>query len=294
MAFAARDAAKTESVATRLGIPRTYTDTGALIADGEVDAVYIATPHPLHRDLALEAIAAGKHVLVEKPMAMSAAETQEITDAARAASVLAMEAMWTRYLPQSDTLRQILAEGLIGRPHLVHADFGLQMPYDPDHRLWNAELGGGAMLDACIYTVNLASLVLGAPATIDATGNVLPSGVDVTANILITKASWAFAVVVGVLRMTSGSLHGWACSQGPGHAGGTRLARLVGRQREVPSRVCAVTSSPFGWEVSGCDAGTEVGWTGLRTGAMPVVRAGACGSQARAGPCRHQRSGRSH
>lgn len=195
VAIAARNAARTEHVARQLGIQRSYTDNHALIADGEVDAVYIATPHPLHRDLALEAIAAGKHVLIEKPIAMSAAEARDITEAARAAGVLAMEAMWTRYLPQSDILRQILADGLIGQPHLVRADFGPQIPYDPDSRFWSAELGGGGLLDAGIYPINLASLVLGPPTTIVATGTVMPSGLDVTANILITTENNAAALL---------------------------------------------------------------------------------------------------
>lgn len=100
VAVAARDAVRTRAFADEHGIATVHPGASALIADPEVDVVYIATPHPLHHDLALEAIAAGKHVLIEKPIAMSVFEAQAMTAAGRAAGVLVMEAMWTRYLPQ--------------------------------------------------------------------------------------------------------------------------------------------------------------------------------------------------
>ena len=195
VAIAARNAAKTEAMARELGVSRTYTENSALINDAQIDAVYIATPHPLHLDLALESIAAGKHVLVEKPIAMNAEDAALITNAARAAGVFVMEAMWTRYLPQSYVLRQILADGLIGEPSLVRAAFAPQVPYNPTNRYWNADLGGGSLLDAGIYPIALASFALGPPAKIIAEGTVTPSGVDVTSNILITTESDAAALL---------------------------------------------------------------------------------------------------
>ena len=168
VAVAARDSAKTQAFATEHGIPTVHGTPSALINDPGVDAVYVATPHPLHHDLALEVIAAGKHVLIEKPIAMTEGEARAITDAGRAAGVLVMEAMWTRYLPQADIIRQVLADGLLGAVQLVRADFGFVMPFDPAHRLWNAELGGGALLDAGIYPISFASSVLGAPTTVTA------------------------------------------------------------------------------------------------------------------------------
>ena len=195
VAWTARDAVRTEAVARAHGVERCHRDLDALLADAGVDAVHIATPHPLHREQALAAIAAGKHVMVEKPIAMSAADADEITSAARAAGVLAMEAMWTRYLPQVDVLRQVLADGLIGDPHLVRADFGTVVPYDATSRLWDADLGGGALLDVGIYPVSLASMALGAPTSVVATGTVTPSGVDATAHLLLTHAGDAAAVL---------------------------------------------------------------------------------------------------
>jgi predicted dehydrogenase len=188
VAVAARDAAKTAAFAREHGIGTVHDDVTALIDDPQVDVVYISTPHPLHHGQALEAIAAGKHVLIEKPVAMSADEAREITDAGRAAGVLVQEAMWTRYLPQSDIVRQVLADGLLGDVRLVRADFGFVFGFDAGHRLWNAELGGGALLDAGVYPVSFASSVLGAPTAVSAVGSVAASGVDERADLLLTSA----------------------------------------------------------------------------------------------------------
>ena len=184
--WAARDAARTQAVARRHGVDRVRTDLRLLVEDPEVDAVYIATPHPLHRDQALAAIAAGKHVLVEKPMAMTAADATAVTTAAAEAGVLAMEAMWTRYLPQTDVLRQVLADGLLGEPRLVRADLGSAVPYDPASRLWDPALGGGALLDVGVYPISLASMVLGQPVAVAASGTLAPSGVDASAHVLLS------------------------------------------------------------------------------------------------------------
>jgi predicted dehydrogenase len=195
VAVTARDAAKTQAFADEHGIDAVYSSLDELLADPAIDVVYVATPHPLHREQALAAIAAGKHVLIEKPIAMSAAEAREITDAGRAAGVLVAEAMWTRYLPQADVIRQVLASGVLGEVQLVRADFGFPMPMLPEHRLWNPELGGGAMLDAGVYPVSFASSVIGAPATIDAIGVVAETGVDASANILLSTQAGPQAVL---------------------------------------------------------------------------------------------------
>ncbi|WP_336697718.1 Gfo/Idh/MocA family protein [Curtobacterium sp. USHLN213] len=182
----ARDPERTAAFAARHGIERVVDSVEALVADPAVDVVYIATPHPLHYDLALSAIGAGKHVLVEKPIAMNAAEAREITAAGRAAGVLVMEAMWTRYLPQTDMMHRVIADGVIGEVRLVTADFGFPMPYLPEHRLWNPALGGGALLDAGVYPIAFASSVLGAPVRVLAEGETGPGGVDVRADLLLT------------------------------------------------------------------------------------------------------------
>jgi predicted dehydrogenase len=194
VAVTARDEAKTRAFASEHGIPTVHGNPTALVNDPRVDVVYIATPHPLHHGLALEAVAAGKHVLIEKPIAMSASEARAITEAGRAAGLLVVEAMWTRYLPQADIIRQILADSRLGQVHLVHADFGFAMPFDPVHRMWNAELGGGALLDAGVYPISFASSVLGAPTSVTAAGALTSTGVDARADLLMVTATGATAI----------------------------------------------------------------------------------------------------
>jgi predicted dehydrogenase len=194
IAVVARDHAKTQAFASEHGISTVHDHPAALINDPEVDVVYIATPHPLHCDFALEAIASGKHVLVEKPIAMSADEARAMTDAGRTAGVLVMEAMWTRYLPQADIIRQVLTDGQLGELHLVRADFGFSIPFDPTHRMWNADLGGGALLDAGVYPISFVSSVLGAPTSVTATGALTSTGVDARADLLMTTAGGATAI----------------------------------------------------------------------------------------------------
>ncbi|MBO0985799.1 Gfo/Idh/MocA family oxidoreductase [Rathayibacter sp. SD072] len=196
VAVTARDAAKTRAFADEHGIGTVHDSVEALLADDTVDVVYVATPHPLHHDQALAAIAAGKHVLIEKPIAMSEREARAITDAGRAAGVLVMEAMWTRYLPQADVIRQVLESGVLGEVRLVRADFGFLMPFLPEHRLWNRELGGGALLDAGVYPISFASSVIGAPSRITATGTIeQQTGVDASADLLLETESGARALL---------------------------------------------------------------------------------------------------
>lgn len=195
VAVAARDEERLARFAAEHGIPATHTSVAELVARDDVDVVYVATPHVSHRDIALQAIAAGKHVLVEKPFALSADEAQQVAGAARTAGVLVMEAMWTRYLPQTDVLRQLLDSGAIGDVHSVTADFGFSAPFDPENRMWNPDLGGGALLDAGVYPLSFVSMVLGAPAGVVASGSLTSTGVDACASLLLTSSSGADALV---------------------------------------------------------------------------------------------------
>jgi predicted dehydrogenase len=185
VAVTARDAEKTARFAEQHGIAAVLPSVEALVSSPDVDVVYVSTPHPLHREQALAAIAAGKHVLVEKPIAMSAEEAEEILAAGRDAGVLVMEAMWTRYLPQSSILRQVIADGVLGDLRTVIADFGFVAPDDRSHRLWAPELGGGALLDAGVYPISFASSVIGPLALTSAVGTT-ENGVDSSATLLAT------------------------------------------------------------------------------------------------------------
>lgn len=194
-AISARDPRRTAAVAAELGVPVVHPTLDALLADPQIDAVYIGTPHTSHADIAVQALAAGKHVLVEKPLATTAADAQRVADAARAAGRLAMEAMWTRYLPQSDLVRRLLADGAVGEVHTVIADFGFVAGYDPAGRLWDPALGGGALLDAGVYPISFASSVLGPITRVEAVGTLAPTGVDARASLLLTSVDGAVGQV---------------------------------------------------------------------------------------------------
>ncbi|KAH7384710.1 hypothetical protein BKA64DRAFT_711830 [Cadophora sp. MPI-SDFR-AT-0126] len=145
--------------------PVVYTDYHGVYNDESVDIVYVGTPHSLHKMNCLDAIAAGKHVLCEKPFTINAKEAQEVIDAAKAKGVFVMEAVWTRFSPMFDALRsEIIDKKSIGQVERFFMDFGNHMPLDDlpaSSRLKDPALGAGALLDIGIYTLTYASLIMG-------------------------------------------------------------------------------------------------------------------------------------
>jgi predicted dehydrogenase len=133
-----------------------------LVADPGVDAVYVANPHPGHLEWTLRAVAAGKHVLCEKPIALRLADARRMVEAARAARVLLMEAFMYRCHPQTRRVAALVAEGAVGRLRTIRATFNFARPVDPAHRLFARDLGGGGILDIGCYPVSYARLVAGA------------------------------------------------------------------------------------------------------------------------------------
>lgn len=178
-AVGSRDLGRARALATTLGAESAYGSYAELCADPAVDAVYVATPHAQHLEVAEAAIAAGKAVLCEKPLAATVADAERMVRLAREAGVFLMEAMWMRFNP---LIRMLKADPRFGEIRSVHASFGFALPYDPAHRLWAPELGGGALLDLGIYPFGLAQLFLGgAPEELRITGTPAPSGVDAEA-----------------------------------------------------------------------------------------------------------------
>jgi predicted dehydrogenase len=194
-AVGSRSAERAAAFAATHGIPRSYDSYEQLVADPDIDVVYVAAPHSEHRALALLAIAAGKHVLIEKPIAIDAAQAEEIAAAAASAGVFAMEAMWSRYLPQADVIAQLLDDGALGDVRLVTVDLGWKFPFDAQSRAFDPSLGGGALLDAGVYSLWFSQFVLGAPAEMLAVGSLADTGVDVQATVAITSASGAQAAI---------------------------------------------------------------------------------------------------
>ncbi len=167
----------------------------ALVEDSTVEAVYVATPHPMHEQNALLALAHGKHVLVEKAFTMNAGEARHVVNEARARGLFAMEAMWTRFLPHIEAIRGILANDALGAVVAVHADHGKWFELDPDFRLFAPELGGGAVLDLGVYPISFASMVLGRPNTVVATITPSFTGVDGQTSMVFGYESGAHAVL---------------------------------------------------------------------------------------------------
>ncbi len=202
-AVGSRSQASANRFADAHDIPAAHPSYAALVADPDVDVIYVATPHPMHRDNAILALEAGKPVLVEKPFAMNASEAREIVSVARARGLFAMEAMWTRFLPHMAVVRDWLAEGHLGAVLTVTADHGQWFAQDRESRLFAPELGGGALLDLGIYPVSFAAMVLGTPDRILALGDPAFTGVDAQTSMLFGYAGGAQAVLTCTLAARS-------------------------------------------------------------------------------------------
>ena len=189
--------------ADRFDIPNRHAGYEALVADPDVEVVYVATPHPMHHSGALLALRAGKPVLVEKPFTMNAGEAEELVATARAAGLFLMEAMWTRCLPHIAEIRRLLAEGALGEIVIVTADHGQWFPKDRESRLFAPELGGGALLDLGVYPVSFASMVLGKPDRIAALVDPTFTGVDGQTSMLFGYSSGAQAALTCTLAAKS-------------------------------------------------------------------------------------------
>jgi predicted dehydrogenase len=199
-AVGSRRAEASRAFADEFGIPSAHESYEALVQDPDVDIVYIATPHPAHADNAILALEHGKHVLVEKPFTLTAAEAARVRDVARAKGLLAMEAMWTRYLPHMIRIREIVESGVLGDVRALFADHTQSITTDPAHRLNAIELGGGALLDLGIYPVSFAWDILGAPTSITASAQLIETGVDSEVATTFTHASGAISTTISAAR----------------------------------------------------------------------------------------------
>lgn len=200
-AVGSRSQAGADKFGDEFSIPRRHASYQALAADPEIDAVYVSTPHPFHKENTLLLLEAGKAVITEKPFAMNAGEAREMIDYARQNRRFLMEAMWTRYLPIIVRVRELLAEGAIGEPRMLLADFGFRMSsVQPEHRLFNPDLGGGALLDVGIYPISLSSMIFGTPDRITAMADIGSTGVDEQAAIILGHPGGQLASLTTAIR----------------------------------------------------------------------------------------------
>ncbi len=176
LAVGSRSMESAETFANQHNIPRRYASYEALVADPDIDIIYIATPHPFHYDNMKLCLNAGKHVLCEKPLTVSGWESAECIALAHSKKLFLMEAVWMRFFPAMDKIRELLPQ--IGDIRLIQADFSFYRPFDPAHRLYNRELGGGALIDLGIYPLSLTIMLLGFPKEVTGWADIGATGVD--------------------------------------------------------------------------------------------------------------------
>lgn len=186
IAVASQTPEKAGRLANDFSISKRYAGYDALLADKEVEAVYISTIHPFHAEWAIKAAQAGKHILVEKPIAMNYGEASAMIDAARANDVFLMEAFMYRCHPQTQKLAELVRSGAIGQVQVIRAVFSYGTPFDPTTRAYANEMGGGSILDVGCYTASMARLLAGAamgkpfadPLQVKGCAMLGPTGVD--------------------------------------------------------------------------------------------------------------------
>jgi predicted dehydrogenase len=179
-AVVSRTLENAQRFAAKNNIEKVFDNYDRMLEDPDIDVVYIGTPHTTHKDLTIRALNAKKAVLCEKPCAVNAEEFNEMVKASRVNNVFLMEAMWTRFTPPLQKVREWLSEGHIGEVQIIEANFGFNAPFAPKGRLFNPDLGGGALLDAGIYPLSLISMVFGGkiPLEIKSYGYLGQTGVD--------------------------------------------------------------------------------------------------------------------
>ena len=195
VAVGARDLDRAAGLAGQVGASRSYGSYAELVADPDVDVVYIATTHGQHHEHALLCLRAGKPVLVEKAFTLNARQAREVIAEARAQQLFCMEGMWMRLNPLIIKAQEIAASGRIGDLISVHADLSHLFPYDPAHRLYDLAAGGGSLLDLGVYPATFAWLFLGRPDVVQTVGALAPTGADASAAMQWGYADGPFAQV---------------------------------------------------------------------------------------------------
>ena len=189
VAVGSRDRQRANAFADTFDVPHRHGSYVELANNPEVDVVYVATPHPFHKACAMLCLEAGKAVLCEKPFTVDAEQAETLIACAGKHQQFLMEAMWTRFIPVMVKVREWLADGVIGEPRMLTADFGNRVVLTAENmkgRLFAPELAGGALLDIGVYTVSLASMVFGVPTQITSLAHIGETGIDEQAAILLS------------------------------------------------------------------------------------------------------------
>jgi predicted dehydrogenase len=246
-AVCSRSMETAQAFSAKHGFASAHADPDAFLADPAVDAVYIASPHTEHCAQALRAIAAGKPVLIEKPVAMTSVEARTIEDAARNAGVFAMEALWTRFLPAVQRAKALIDDGAIGTVRRAEASLLFHRPFDPEHRLFDPARGGGVLHDLGVYPLSLAAFLLGPLALERGRWQAVPTGVDRAAEVALTCGSVPFTAKVGFVE--DPAAEGRNDFIVYGETGTLRIDRhfLSGPSLTLWDRPLETTPDPRGW-----------------------------------------------
>ncbi len=175
---ASRDLNKAQQFGQKFNAVNHYDGYEELTNDPDVDVIYIATPHVFHFEHTMMCLKQGKSVLCEKPMGMNAQEVETAIKEAKSKNLFLMEGMWTRFIPATEKLIELLDNKVIGGLISVHADFGFKGDFNLQSRVYNKSLGGGSLLDIGIYPIYLSLLALGIPSRIQATARMMETDVD--------------------------------------------------------------------------------------------------------------------
>lgn len=203
VAVGSRTAAAAEAFGARFNIPHRHASYEALAGDRDVDVIYIATPHSFHYTNALLCLNEGKAALVEKAFTLNAIQAADLIATARRKNLFLMEAMWTRFLPHMVKVRQLIQAGAIGEVRLLTADLGFRAGWEPQGRLLNPDLAGGALLDVGCYVVSFASMVMGNPTQVTGLAHLGQTGVDEQAAILLGYPGGRMALLACAVRTAS-------------------------------------------------------------------------------------------
>jgi predicted dehydrogenase len=201
VAVGSRSQSRADDFGYEFDVPHRHASYTALADDPDVDVVYVATPHPFHRENSMLCLEGGKAVLCEKPFTINASEAEDVIALAREKGLFLMEAMWTRFLPVLVKTRELLAKGAIGEVRALFADFGFRTAFDPQSRLFDPHLGGGALLDVGVYPISLASMVFGtAPSRINGMAHLGQTGVDEQFAVILGYDQGRLAILTAATR----------------------------------------------------------------------------------------------
>lgn len=202
-AVASTSADRAADFARQYGAPHAYGSYDGLLTCPDLHVVYVATPHHGHAENTVMLLENGIPVLCEKPLAINGRQVAAMLDASKRHQTYLMEALWTRFLPTTQKVLELVESGAIGKLQTLRADFGFRKDFDPTNRVFDPKQGGGSLLDVGIYPIFLSMILLGKPKTIEATARLMPSGVDESCAMLFGYESGALAILDSGITMVT-------------------------------------------------------------------------------------------